>query len=144
MISLPYATPVTSSWSTKLPSDYARIGISRGTPRRQRGFRVYRALAPGSWFNSVPAAEYRRRYMAQLAELDPVIVLSELAALAEGKVPALLCFERPPPDPTWCHRGLVSAWFFDTLQVEVFEFGHDTSGFGWRHPKLPEEWRRPE
>ena len=62
--------PVTASWSTKLPDRFARIGISRGPPRGQRGYRMYAALAPGPWFRSVDADEYCRRYMLQLAALD--------------------------------------------------------------------------
>jgi hypothetical protein len=135
--------PVTSSWSVELPAGYARIGISRGLPRRQRGFRVYRALAPGPWFRSVSAKEFRNLYMAQLDELDPRQVLRDLAALAEGGIPALLCFEGPPPDPAWCHRGLVSAWLADSLKLSVCEFDHEEGGSGWSHPKLPEACRRP-
>jgi len=107
-------TVVTSSWSTQLPEGYARIGISRGSPRGQRGYRTYRALAPGPWFSSVSEDEYCRRYRALLDALDPRKVLAILAELAGPRIPALLCFERPPPDPSWCHRGLVSAWFADT------------------------------
>jgi hypothetical protein len=135
---------VTSSWSVELPAGYARIGISRGLPRRQRGFRMYRALAPGPWFRSVSAKEFRSLYMAQLDKLDPQQVLRDLAALAEGAIPALLCFEQPPPDAAWCHRGLVSAWFADSLGLRVCEFGHEDGGSGWSHPKLPEAWRRPQ
>jgi hypothetical protein len=52
-----------------------------------------------------------------------------------------MCFEEPPPDPAWCHRGLVSAWFKDALGVDVPEFGHETLGNGWAHPKLPVKWK---
>ena len=130
---------VTSSWYTRLPATYARIGISRGTPRGQKGFRMYRDLAPGPWFRSVSTEEYCCRYMAQLDKLDPRQVLDELIALAGGRLPALLCFEGPPPDPRWCHRGLVSAWLNDVLGLRVCEFGHEDSGFGWAHPKLPQQ-----
>lgn len=133
----PSPVPVTSSWSVRLPASYLPIGISRGPPRGQRaGYRMYRPLAPGSWFRSVPAEEFQRRYLAQLAQLDPSRVLQELADLAAGKIPALLCFERPPPELAWCHRGLVSAWIRDTLGVQVCEYGHEAAGSGWGHPKL--------
>src|SRR6185295_2627300 len=116
---------VTSSWFAPLPDTYARIGISRGTPRGQRGYRMFRALAPGPWFSSVNPDEYRTRYDQTLAALDPHKVLAELVDVAAGRIAALLCFERPPPNPDWCHRGLVSAWLADTLGLDVPEFGHE-------------------
>ena len=133
--------PVTSSWYVKLPDEFARIGISRFGPRGQRGFRMYRALAPGTWFKTVDAEQFRRLYLDQLRSLDPEQVLSDLQALAQGLTPALLCHERPPPDDRWCHRGLVSAWFKDTLGIAVAEYGHEAAGVGWMHPKLPPTWR---
>ena len=134
--------PVTSSWSTRLPKTFARIGISRGPPRGQRGYRMYRPLMPGPWFKSVTATEFHRHYMAQLAALDPHQVLRDLAVIADGRVPALLCFEPPPPNGAWCRRSLVSAWLADTLALHVVEYGHDEAGWGWKHPKLPAEGRR--
>ena len=131
------SVPVTASWFTKLPDGYCRIGISRGNPRGQHGFKLYRKLAPGPWFNSVDTLEYRRRYFAQLEKLDPVATVAELADLACNQQPALLCFERAPPDPSWCHRALVSAWLYDTLGILVLEYGHEADGAGWMHPKLP-------
>jgi hypothetical protein len=68
-------------------------------------------------------------------------VLRELAAVAEDMIPALLCFERPPPDPAWCHRGLVAGWLYDELGIEVREIGHEQLGGGWSHPKLPSGWQ---
>jgi hypothetical protein len=103
---------------------------------------MYRPLAPGSYFKSVPVPEYRERYMAGLAKLDPAAVLEELGALAGGRTPALLCFEPSGPDTHWCHRGYVSAWLGDTLGLEVLEFGEEGQGCGWAHPKLPPEYRR--
>jgi Active DUF488-N3 subclade len=129
--------PVTASWSTPLTDDYAAIGISRGPPRRRRGYRVYQPLAPGAWFKSVDANTFRARYMAQLGDLDARRVLEDLGRIAEGRIPVLLCFEKPPPDPTWCHRGLVAAWLQDTLGIAVYELGHENLGAGWHHPKLP-------
>jgi hypothetical protein len=143
MSSSPVLLPVTSSWSTKLPEGYARIAISRGSPRGQRGYRVYRPLAPGAWFKSVTAAEYWDLYMAQLAKLNPAVVLKDLADLSAGKIPALLCFEKPPPDQNWCHRALVAVWLQKAAGLHVNEFGHEACGHGWSHPKLPAAWRRP-
>lgn len=130
-------SPSSTALPVKLPDTYARIGISRGTPRGQRGYRMYRALAPGPWFASADEGEYRSRYDALLRLLDPAKVVADLEELAEARSIALLCFERPPPDPHWCHRGLVSAWFADRLDLAVPEFGYEDGGTGWLHPKLP-------
>jgi len=128
--------PVTSCWSAKLPErGFSRVGISRGPPRRQRGYRVYRPLAPGPWLRSVDAHEFARLYMEQLAKLDPREVLRELAAIAGTDVPALLCFEAPGRGS--CHRGLLSVWFADTLGIRVFEYGYEDAGWGRAHPMLP-------
>ena len=132
-----WKVPVTASWSAKLPDELARIGISRGPPRGQRGYRMYSPLKPGPWFRTVPPKQFYQLYMAQLAELDPERVLTDLNALAPGKTPALLCFEPPPPDLCWCHRGLVAGWLKDTLDLDVLEYGHGSDGAGWCHPKLP-------
>ena len=67
---------------------------------------MYHALAPGPWFRSASETEFCALYLAQLDRLDPNQVLRELAALAEGMIPALLCFERPPPDPP----GAIAVW----------------------------------
>lgn len=136
------AIPVTSSWFTRLPESYARIGISRGAPRGQRGYRMYRKLAPGPWFRSVDAERFRDLYCEQLAELNPRNVLEEIACLAEGRIPALLCFEPPPPDPRWCHRALLSVWLEETCDIGVSEYGFESRGSGWAHPKLSPILRR--
>jgi hypothetical protein len=74
-----------------------RIGISRGTPRFgvPAGYRIYRKLAPGPWFNSVPAEEFIARYYGEvLDQLDPRRVAAELRQLAGDRIPVLCCFER--------------------------------------------------
>ena len=134
--------PVTSSWSTRLPNGYAAIGISRGPPRGRRGYRMYRALAPGDWFRAVDEKAFVERYMAQLAGLDAGQVLHDLAQIADGGIPALLCFEGSPPDTAWCHRGLVAGWLKDTAKLDIFELGAEQAGSGWSHPKLPSILRR--
>lgn len=133
----------TSSWFTRLPPEILRVGISRGIPRGQpAGYRVYRRLAPGSYFNQVGVSEYRTRFYAQLKELDPATVVLELEAMGEGRDVALLCFESPKKDEDWCHRGFVSEWLHRTLGIEVTEHGDENGRFGAYHPKIPSKFRR--
>lgn len=129
----------TSSWYTRLPLNHVRIGISRGVPR---GFREvikrYTPLNPGTWFKSCPTPhDYYTLYWALLAELDAEKVVREIGNLAGvGKTAVLVCFEAPPPNEDWCHRGLVSAWLWETLELTVPELNHEALGHGWQHPKL--------
>jgi len=102
---------------------------------------MYSQLAPGPWFRSLNAEEFCKRYLAQLGNLDPVKVLDDLATMAKGRTPALLCFESSTAT-AWCHRGLVSAWFADALGVRIFEYGHADAGWGWFHPLLSAEVRQ--
>lgn len=100
-----------------------RVSIARYPPRNTpAGFRVYKALAPGPWFNSVSREEYERLYAQQLAQLDPERVAANLQVLAGEAEPVLLCWERPPfTDTNWCHRRIVAAWFENALGVSVPE-----------------------
>ena len=102
-----------------------RVSIARFPPRgTPAGFRVYRALAPGAWFKSVPEDEYRRRYAAQLATLDAQRVWDDLHALAAGAEPVLLCWERKADlaaGVTFCHRRIVAAWLAGALGEDVDE-----------------------
>jgi hypothetical protein len=128
----------TSSWFTRLLPGYVRIGISRGTPRGQRaGYRMYRALAPGFDFSNIDVDTYDTMYSDQLAALDPERVVRDLHKLADGLQPVLLCFEKPEvSDASWCHRGQVAAWLWDTVGVQVIEVGMEEQGCGACHPKL--------
>lgn len=135
---------VTSCWRTELPANYAPIGISRGTPRGRSGFRRYTRLQPGSWFSTTSLKEFTQLYNAEiLAPLDPEAVVKELQEMASDRIPALLCWEPPEPGPKWCHRALVSVWLYEKLGLEVPELGHEHEGFGWCHPKLHPDVRRP-
>ncbi|MBY0558841.1 DUF488 domain-containing protein [Hyphomicrobium sp.] len=133
---------VTSSWSVQLdPTQYCRVGISRGAPRRQAGYRRYPALAPGSWFRDLSPDEFRRRYNDEiLNRLDPKRVIADLEGMAERRTVALLCFEPPTPESPWCHRGLVALWLYETLALRVSEFGQQ--GCCAAHPKLHPAFRR--
>jgi len=102
-----------------------RIAISRGIPRQTpAGYRIYRQLAPGSWFNSVAYTEYRRRFFDQLSALNPSSVWSDLHELSGESEPVLLCYERPPFSKTnFCHRRMVAEWFEKELGFVVPELG---------------------
>jgi hypothetical protein len=100
-----------------------RISIARFPPRgTPAGYRVYKPLAPGAWFNSVTREMYERLYGEQLAKLDAQKVHDELVALAGDAEPVLLCYEKPPfTETNYCHRRMVSAWFERELRILVPE-----------------------
>lgn len=117
----------TASWFTLLPDDHVRIGISRGTPRGQAaGYRRYPALAPGAWFNSVTPAAYLLRYGEILDALNPGQVAADLARIAEGRTPVIVCFESAAKigaGETFCHRHLAARWLADRADVAWQEVG---------------------
>ncbi len=100
-----------------------RVSIARFAPRgTPKGFRIYKKLAPGPWFNSVSREEYEKRFAAQLAELDPPQVVAELENLSGEAEPVLLCYESPPfTETNWCHRRLVARWLLETMGMHVRE-----------------------
>lgn len=132
----------TSSWFASLPPDHQRIGISRGSPRGGiSGFRMYRKLQPGPWFNSCKTdQEFVERYNTEvLGRLDAGQTFDEIMMIAGGKTPVLVCFESVN-GPQWCHRSLTARWLSQALGIQVPEFGyphlvqHD-------HPLLPPHLR---
>jgi hypothetical protein len=102
-----------------------RISIARFAPRdTPAGFRVFKALAPGPWFNSVDRAEYERRFTHQLSLLNAVYVADQLIKMAHPYEPILLCWERKSQiehGTAWCHRDLVAAWFKREIDLDVAE-----------------------
>jgi hypothetical protein len=135
-ISFPALQIVTASWSTPLPSEFIRIGISRGGPRRQRGYRRLPALAPGHSYRAVGEEEYIRLYRALLSALRPEEIHDQIRCLAEGApTAALVCFEQPETG-AWCHRSMAAGWLADALGIAVPEWGFDHLGSA-EHPMLP-------
>ncbi len=100
-----------------------RISIARFPPRgTPAGFRIFRPLAPGPWFNAVDEAEYRTLYFHHLNLLDPFAVVAKLADLAAGAEPILMCYERPPFTSTnFCHRHMVAEWLKTEIGLVVDE-----------------------
>jgi hypothetical protein len=135
---------MTASWFTPLDlSRHQRIGVSRGVPRGQSGFRRFMQLNPGAWFNHVTPERYLELYQSEiLSPLDPGKVVEDLHKISNGKIPTLLCWEPPTPGENWCHRGIIAAWLKDNLRLDVFEFGQEIEGSGWQHPKLHPRFRR--
>jgi hypothetical protein len=135
----------TGSWYSRLPDDHIKVGISRGTPRGMRkGFRIYRTLAPGTWFNRCASPqEYEQLYRSEvLAPLDPRQVAAKLEEIARGMIPVLVCFEQVHnAKGQWCHRALAAEWLAEGIGQAVPEFGfehlsqHD-------HPLMAKELRR--
>ena len=124
------STILTASWFTPLPDTHLRIGISRGVPRFGqigKGYRMYRKLQPGPLFSSLSAPGFIERYQTEVLDrLDPQQVVDELHALADGRVPVLVCFEQPNRPPTWCHRSLTASWLSEALGQPVPELGFET------------------
>jgi hypothetical protein len=82
---------------------------------------MYRKLAPGPWFNTVPLNEYPRLCDIEiLGVLDAARVRDDLLRLADGRVPVLCCFDRVGPGQ-WCHRAIAAQWLADALGILVPE-----------------------
>jgi hypothetical protein len=97
---------------------------------------MYRPLQPVAGTLTLPDRVFTERYVREvLGPLDARQVVDELLELADGKVPALLCFEHPTSS-AWCHRALVSAWLKAELELGVPEYGREHDGSGLGHPKL--------
>lgn len=98
-----------------------RICIARYAPRSTpAGYRMYKPLAPGDWFNSVSTSRYIELYESEvLGRLDARQVWNDLHTLTGGQEPVLLCWEKPGE---FCHRQLVARWFRKALGIAVEEY----------------------
>ena len=71
-------------------------------------------------------AEYLKRYLAILRDLDPHAVAAAITARAGDRVATLVCFEKPEDiaqGAAWCHRHIVAAWLEHHLGSPVPEVG---------------------
>jgi hypothetical protein len=119
----------TACWFAPIPEDHIRIGISRGTPRGfPAGYRKFKLLMPGPWFNSVDPRTYIDLFNREiLMFLEPEQVVKEIDFLGCGKVPVMCCYEHAPKIQTgeqYCHRHMVAQWLEDRLSIEVPELDH--------------------
>ena len=106
-----------------------RISIARYAPRgTPAGFKIYKPLAPGEWFNSVSEEMYRELYFAQLSELNAADVVKDLESMAGGAEPILLCYESVKDiaaGKTYCHRHMVAEWLKREIGIDVPELGQN-------------------
>lgn len=101
-----------------------RVCVARSSPRNAAaGYRMYKPLAPGAWFQIADKAKYLELYVAEVLKgLDPKKVYDDLYTLAAGAEPVLLCHEVPPfTDANFCHRRMVADWFQEKLGIDVPE-----------------------
>jgi hypothetical protein len=118
-----------------------RVSIARYAPKGIEGLAVFRALAPGKWFNQPPYNSsfeiYRTQYERDiLGRLNPKAVYDQLHELTFPHEPVLLCWEKNPvcdPDD-WCHRRIVADWFEQELGVKVPEMTIDPPKKPARNP----------
>ncbi len=111
--------------SSFLYTGTGRICIARWAPRSTpAGYKMYKKLAPDRDMLQMGYEKYHNRYIALLAELDPLTTLRELQSLAGNCTPVLLCWEIPPlsvEKNNWCHRTIVADWFTTQLGVKTKE-----------------------
>ncbi len=102
--------------------DATIIGISRGTPRWNPGFRyrVLRSLAPGdeAW-SAGDRQGYEAAYIRQLEEIGAAAILSDLEHIAGDRSAVLLCWERPGDE--FCHRWLLARYIEQEAGIVVPE-----------------------
>jgi uncharacterized protein (DUF488 family) len=96
--------------------DYRHLKeLAPTTELRQLQYREDDRLGEGKRSRTKLALDYARRYTEEI--LNPAD-LTPIAALAEERLPALLCVER---DPEACHRSLIAARLERNWGLEVLD-----------------------
>ena len=116
------------------PDAFVRIGISRGPPRGQRGYRMYSPLKPGRGSEPCRQSSSTNVHGRSLPTSTRGCAVGHQCACA-GKTPALLCCERPPRSPL-VHRG----WSLAAqrhLDLDVLDYGHEAKGARVEPSDLP-------
>ena len=117
----------TASWFAPLADDHIRVGISRGTPRRfPAGFRMYRNLAPGPWFNTMPLDD-TGAYLRHRNPWRPGCCAGPRRPHLPRRWPhprALLL--QCPGRGEWCHLAIAAQWLAEALGLQVPEVGFET------------------
>ena len=114
---------IRTSYFARAAKEPGAVSIARFPPRWYAGARYLPLAPPPALLKIEDWDEYRSRYTAEvLSVLDPDTVMRDLETLSAGHDSVLLCFEK---DRTHCHRGLVAAWFHETLGIRVPESGQE-------------------
>jgi hypothetical protein len=104
--------------------DATIIGISRGTPRGNPGFRyrVLRSLAPSrETFTIQDRERYAASYRAQLEELGVGRILVDLKRIGGTGTIVMLCWEWLADPLEWCHRRMLACYIERDTGLEVPE-----------------------
>jgi hypothetical protein len=104
--------------------DATIIGISRGVPRGNPGYRyrVLRSLAPSRETFAIQDRErYAASFRAQLEELGAGRILADLKRIGGTGSIVMLCWE-PLADPSeWCHRRMLARYIERETGLEIPE-----------------------
>lgn len=112
---------------SKFPDTVEPIAICGGIPDWYKG-KWMRKLAPSwsiwkEWHDSTAPDKnehYIKRFIPErLGRLDVKQIVSEILELADGKIPCLLCYEKPGD---FCHRHLVADWLNKSGLSKIIEF----------------------
>lgn len=111
-----------------LPDNCEPIAICGKRPDSYTG-KYVTYLAPKKYFFNIWRETRDNEYYIKhfneevLSVLDPKTVESWLLTMANGKIPVLICYEKPG---NFCHRHLVAKWLNDA-NIECKEFVKDES-----------------
>ncbi len=114
----------TSHWRNRELADVDAtiIGISRGTPRGNPGFRyrVLRSLAPGdeAW-RQKDRESFERAYLDQLEALGSNRILADLRRISGGRPCVCLCWEKPHEE--FCHRWVLARFIDERAGIVIPE-----------------------
>lgn len=107
-----------------LPNNVEPIAICTLCPVGYNG-KKYKCLAPSSklllkWKKDKDINYYIQHFQEEvLNKLNISCVIMDLINLAAGKIPCLICYEKPSD---FCHRHLVAEWLREIPNVYVKEF----------------------
>ena len=101
----------TSYYAGYRPEYGVAVRTSVGSPRWWEGdLEHIRRISPYGVFGEAEGAEYERRYIERLDQIDLESLaqrFAEISARHDSRPLVLLCFERDPAD---CHRSMLARW----------------------------------
>jgi len=107
-----------------LPDNICPISIAGKAPESYKGVE-FKKLAPKLSFWKVWEQTKDNDYYIEqfnklvLDTLDPKTIYDELIIISNGKIPCLVCYEKPGD---FCHRHLVADWLNKNLNIKIKEY----------------------